>query len=204
MNKFIIGCFISKESPYKEVYEKYLYPSIQKFNLGYAIQITPNYNKWRRNVAEKPKAVISMLDRTPEYTLVLLDADSEILQYPQLFHDIPEEYDIALHYLNWNKWYGYDNKPPVLELLTGTMFFRNSVKVRKLCKEWHEEAVKSNEWEQKTLQRILPKHDLNIFELPLEYCMLISRPGDKPPLIDISGAVILHHQISRKYKRKLM
>jgi len=210
MNKFIIGAFVTKDSPYEKILVDYLIKSIKDIktktnkDISFDFIITPNYRSWYRNVAEKPKVILEMLSlaKNKDTCLVFLDADAEVLKYPKLFEEIPEEYDIAFHTLNWNIWYGYKNEPPVKELLTGTMFFRNNPKVQYLCQEWYKEAIKTREWEQKVLQRIIIAHDIKIYELPLEYCYMKSRPGDREPLVKLNP-VILHHQASRELKRKL-
>jgi len=201
--KFKVGCFYSEDTLYQQIYQDYLLKSCKKFNLDCNVLSSPNYNSWNRNVSEKPRVISEMLDLFLDKgeLLVFLDADCTIEQYPYLFEQIPPEYDIGFHTLNWNDWYGYNNTPPTMELLTGTMFFRNRKKVRELCREWYSIASKTKEWEQKVLQKIIGKYDLKIYPLPLEYCYIKSRPQNKPPLVKLDP-VILHHQVSRELKKR--
>jgi hypothetical protein len=201
MNKFSVGCFYSNGTPYERIYRDYLQPSCDKFNINTHVFSAPNYHNWYKNVAEKPRIIGEMLDllMKPGECLVFLDADATIEQYPTLFETIPKEYDIAYHTLSWRQWYGYEKETK--ELLTGTMFFRNRKKIRDLCMEWYNEAQKTHEWEQKVLQRVIKNHDLKAYPLPLEYCYMTSRPRDKEPLVKLDP-VILHHQLSRTWKRK--
>jgi len=203
MNKFCVGAFYTDATPYHYIWQDYLLKSCEKFRIKNHVFAAPNYGSWHRNVAEKPRIIGEMLDllTIDEECLVFLDADATIEQYPKLFEEIPSKYDIAYHTLNWNTWYGYDNKPATMELLSGTMFFRNRKKVKEMCFEWYEEAKKTNKWEQKVLAEIIGKYNLKTYPLPLEYCYPISRPKGKEPLVKLDP-VILHHQKSREFKRK--
>ena len=202
MAKFKIGCFYSEGTEYQNIYQNQLARSCEEYNLELEVMSTPNYHSWYRNVAEKPRVIMEMLDLlvSNNTALVFLDADCTITQYPYLFEEIPEEYDIAFHTLNWNEWYGYKNHSATRELLTGTMFFRKRKVVRELCREWYLQATQTMEWEQKVLEKVIKNHDVKIFNLPIEYCFMDSRPGNKPPLIK-TDPVIVHHQASRKLKR---
>jgi len=203
MNKFCVGAFYTDATPYHYIWQDYLLKSCEKFRIKNHVFAAPNYGSWHRNVAEKPRIIGEMLDllTIDEECLVFLDADATIEQYPKLFEEIPSKYDIAYHTLNWNTWYGYDNKPATMELLSGTMFFRNRKKVKEMCFEWYKEAKKTNKWEQKVLAEIIGKYNLKTYPLPLEYCYPISRPKGKEPLVKLDP-VILHHQKSREFKRK--
>ncbi len=204
MNKIIIGSFYTTETPYKTVAEKYLIPSCKKLGLEYKIVETfPNYKSWWRNVAEKPAIILDMLSSclSSDECLVFLDADAEILQYPKLLFEIPKEYDISFHTLSWEDWYGYPNSK-IFEILSGTIFLRNRKNVKELCKEWYSEAIKTNIWEQKVLERIINNHNLNIFPLPIEYCYMRTRPNGEEPLVKCEP-IIAHNQVSREMKRKI-
>jgi len=205
MNKFSIGSFYTLATPYKQIWETYLSESCKKLNITSHVFSTPNYGTWHRNVAEKPRVIREMLDLLLESDecLVFLDADCTIEKYPALFKTIPEEYDIAFHTLNWNTWYGYKDNPAKMELLTGTMFFRNRQKVKDLCAEWYDVAQKTREWEQKVLSSIIHKYNLKIYPLPIEYCYIVSRPKGQKPLVEVDP-VIIHYQKSREFKRKIL
>jgi len=204
MNKFIIGSFYTKDTPYKNVYDEYLKQSVNKWDLDILCSEVHNQGSWYKNVAEKPQVILNMLEQLKDLqkdSLVFLDADATIERYPQLLYDIPEEYDIAMHYLNWETWYGYRGDK-TRELLTGTMFFRPRKVVIDLCEEWYEKARKTNTWEQKILADIIEKYDIKIYKLPVEYCYVVSRPQGQEPLVKCEP-VILHHQKSREYKRRI-
>jgi len=191
--------YYTKNTPYEQVIKDYLEPSLKKWNLKYDIQGIESTGNWLSNVTLKPKFILDMLNKHKE-DVIFLDADATIEQLPKLFKEIPKEYDIAVHYLDWKTWYGKGNKK---ELLSGTVLLRNNEKVKSLCKEWYNIAKLGTRWEQTVLADILKNRpDINIYKLPLSYCYIKSRPHGKQPLV-LLNPVILHHQMSRKYKRRI-
>ena len=201
MNNFYIVCFATENTPYVEIMKDKLQKSLDKLNLKYSIDIVPNQRNWYLNTAYKSKYIIDKLNQLNS-DVVWIDADATVEREPKLFYEIPEEYDIAFHYLSWNLWYGHQARRDVKELLTGTMFFRNRQIVKDLCKEWHEEAVRTKEWEQKVLARVIKNYNLNIYELPLEYIYIDTLPNGQKPKIKLNP-VIRHYQASREWKRKI-
>jgi len=202
MRPFTIYSFYTEESPYQEITNKYLIASINKLEKRIPLEIikAQNFHHWGKNVAQKPFIILQLLDEKKD-NIVFVDADATIEQYPQLFHDIPEEYDIACHILDWDTW--YKNKSHVKELLTGTMYFRNREKVKSLCREWYIKAEDGSGWEQTILEGILEKRkDIKIFELPISYCYIKTLPTGKEPHVKIENPVIVHHQVSRNLKRR--
>ena len=201
-NKWRVGCFYTKDTPYEQVFKDFLEPSLIKHNLRKETLVTviQNEGSWMKNVANKPRLVVEMLNQCDEgECLVILDADATIEKYPLLFDTIQGYCEIAFHTLSWRQWYGYDSD--TTELLSGTMFFRNTSAIKKLCKEWFDYARTKNVWEQKALEAILGDHyEFCTYKLPIEYCYMKSRPGGLEPLVKCDP-VILHHQASRELKR---
>lgn len=204
MNKWKIAYFYTADTKYEQVGKEYLESSLQILNLPVQAYKMPNLGNWRKNVAQKPHAVLNALsDLQSDECLVFLDADSRVLKYPELFDQIPENFEIAFHRLNWNLWYGYNQSPANMELLTGTMFLRNTDNVKQLCKLWLQESMISSEVEQKVLDNLLlENYNVLNYNLPLEYCFIESRPGGLPPLVKCDP-VIIHSQASRKLRREL-
>ena len=211
MQKWKVIAFYTANSPYKEVLEKYLMPSIMKFELPYEIVELPNFHNWHKNVAQKPLFIKDMLEKDTK-NVVVLDADATIERYPRLFDELEDKlitwekgpgyvkYDIAVHYLDWATWY---NRPGITtkELLTGTMWLRNCDRVKDICQKWYDNAVSVGDWEQAALARVLKKEKANIYELPLEYIYIDTLPDGKQPHVKIEDPVIRHHQVSRKLKK---
>lgn len=204
-SKFVLGSFYTENTPYQDVIMEYFVPSAMNlfYNNGvkWKIQGVENQGTWIKNVAQKPKVILEMLESIEDNKLlVFLDADTKINKYPVLFDQIPEEYDIGFHTLDWGTWY---NRPEnqTKELLTGTMFFRYNPLVKKLLTEWYTNAILSNKWEQKVLENLIVNFpNIKIFPIPLEYCYITSMPNGKPPFVKCDP-IISHYQASRKLKR---
>ncbi len=202
-SNFLIGTFYTEGTLYADVVFDYLVWSCENLGLQSLLTIKhiKNYGSWIKNVAEKPRIILELLNGTDK-DLLFLDADSTIEKLPLLFLNSSFKCDIAYHVLDWNSWYGYNNNPSTKELLTGTMYFRNCDKVKELCKKWYFEALKTTEWEQKVLQKIISNFNLDTYILPLEYCYIKNRPNGLEPLVKLEP-VILHHQVSRTLKKSI-
>jgi len=200
-NKWIVCGYYTDNTPYEKIINEYLKLSCIEHEIPFTIAGRPNQGDWYKNTAYKPMFALEMLNSIPkDKCIVLLDADSTVEKYPILFDEIPEEYDIAFHTLDWNSWYGHNNN--IKEVLTGTMFLRNNKKVKDLCYEWHIIAKNTNTWEQKVLQKLLDKRDIKCYDLPIEYCYMKTRPRGQEPLVKVDP-VILHYQASRILKRSV-
>jgi hypothetical protein len=182
--------------------DKYLLASMSKLDKSVDVQVltAKNYHHWGKNVAQKPKMILQLLNEGKD-NIVFVDADATIESYPQLFHDIPDEYDIAFHTLHWDTWYNRP-KDKTVELLSGTMFFRNRQIVKDLCVEWYAKAEDGNRWEQQILSSIISKYPLKIYPLPISYCYIKTLPRGQEPYVKIELPVIVHHQVSRILKRR--
>jgi len=201
-NNWIVVCLLS-EGVYELEFATHLLPSLQKFNIDYHVEVITSKGSWLKNVAQKPGAVHNAMEKYPNKDMVLLDADSEILSYPELFDNIPKDYDLAFHTLDWNSWYG--NSSNVKEVLSGTMYLRNNEKIKKLVEDWYFDANNAHIWEQKVLANLLTKRiDLNVYPLPIEYCWIHSLPDGQPPHIKPPDDIIIKHfQASRQYRKKI-
>jgi hypothetical protein len=204
MDSFIISAFCTAETSYEMILATQLLPSLDKLGLKYHIEVVENQGSWLKNVAQKPLTILHTMEKYPSYNIVSLDADSEVLSYPKLFNEIPEDVDIAFHTLNWDFW--YKNNSHVMEVLSGTIFIRNNEKMGEFVKEWYLRAETVCEWEQKVLAKLLEerKECIKVFPLPLEYCYISSLPDGKEPHIKCDNVVIKHNQASRYLKKKII
>ena len=201
INNWIIVAFATSDTPYEFELSTKLLPSLEKLSLPHHIEIIENQGSWLKNVAMKPLVILRAMEKYPASNIISLDADSEVLQYPTLFNNIPEQYDIALHILDWDSWYGYTNH--VKEILSGTVWIKNNDKMKNVVKLWYDKSIENCVWEQKILEAVLEEQKINIYPLPLEYCYILSLPDGKPPKIQLENPVIVHYQKSRIYKRKI-
>ena len=176
--------------------KEFLEPSLIRWNLRYGVRAEPDAGSWKANSGMKSRIMLEMLEEKKE-DIVFLDADSTIERFPELFARIPEEYDIACHWLDWDKQYGKKNEP--LELLSGTLLWRYNDTALELLKYWIDEVcLRPNLWEQKCLHEALKKFPVRVFDLPYEYCAIKRKNGTTA----CEEPVILHHQKSREYRRR--
>jgi len=188
--------FVTRNSPYMKVVEEYLIPSLKKWNLKYDIDYIDNRGSWAENVYYKPEFINKMLNKHQQ-PIVSLDADASIEQYPSLFASLPLNIDVAAHYLDWKTWYGKGDRK---ELLGGTLYFNYNANVLNMVSKWMDIQKEAPRMAQRVLEDTLRQNKgIKVYELPLSYCYIKSRPGDKPPLV-LLNPVILHHQVSRLYK----
>jgi len=201
-SEFILVSFYTKNTPYEHVMREYLGKSLQQYDIPSVIYAVESQGKWMKNVAMKPEYILLALHDYPGVNLVFIDADATLERYPTLFQEMPAEADLAVHYLDKNAWY-QNTYTPQYELLTGTMWFRNSEKVKRLVQLWLRDAQMSGIVEQRCLQHILEKEQgaYNIYKLPLSYCYMASLPDGRDPLVKVEHPVITHYQLSRKYRR---
>jgi len=185
------------EGVYEQVINTYLVPSLQKFHLTYLLKEYPSRNTWGENIKYKPQFILDTLNEV-KTDLVFLDADAQVCQYPQLFFDIEDSYDIGVHYLDWFEFWKNQHNQKKFELLSGTLFIRNNEHTKKLVFDWNERTKKSNEVEQKVLENLLLQYPhIKIYKLPRTYCRILRNTESITESI-----IIAHNQASRKYRNK--
>ena len=202
MNNFIVCVYATKDTPYVQIAESTILPSMKAIEgLKYSYSVVPNLGSWKKNTAYKATFAMEMLNKYPESNIVLLDADCKINNYPSLFDNIPEQYNIASHLLDWATW--YQNGTTTKEFLTGTLFLRNCERTKYLVEKWIDGCEATNEWEQKVLAKVLVDYKEQILNLPLAYCYINSLPDGREPHVKIDNPTIIHYQSSRTLKRQI-
>ena len=195
--------YATKNTPYIKVLEKYLHPSLHKWNLHHDIQYIDDRGSWTANTHYKATFIKKMLLKHKQ-AVCFLDSDASIEDYPTLLMvgDIYCKYDIGLHYLDWYKFWRKIDGQKKREVLSGTLYLNYNEKVLQFLDEWIKENKKNTSWEQKNMQWVLRswKQKLRMYPLPPEYCCIVL-PNEKIPYYYLTEKpVILHHQVSRKYK----
>ena len=182
---------------YKKVFEKYLSSSLKQLKNNYYIKEIKKDDGWKINTNYKPIFISNCLKKFKNKDIVYLDVDATINCHPILFDKLPKEYDIAIHYLNWGVHYGYQHNKK--ELLSGTIYFRNNDIINNyIIPKWIKN-IDHYYWEQKSLDYAL-KTNVNIYELPRNYCYINSTPKGLPA-IQIINPIITHFQAGRKNKK---
>jgi len=202
MKSFIIVSYYTLNTPYQKVAHDYLMRSLSKLDMESDVRGVNSLGTWQRNTLFKATFVKQMLDIHANKNIVFLDADAEVLKYPALFDEIPEEYSIAAHYLDRGKW--YRNGDISKELLSGTLFVRNNNDAKRIVNKW-EHACNSHKmiWEQFLLQATVEQEKSLVYELPIEYTWIKSLPNGSAPFVKPNGPIyIQHNQVSRKLKKR--
>jgi hypothetical protein len=173
--------FISYYTPnYKEQADR-LRSSLNELQLPYCIEEIPNLGSWDKNTHHKPEFILKHLISSD--ALVWTDADSVIRENPILFYDL--DCDIAFHRFKGQ------------ELLSGTVYFKNTVSTIRLLLKWMEINLNNPEvFDQKNLDEAIKSVDiLKIYDLPPEYCFIFDLSRD---YYDARKPVIEHFQASRE------
>ena len=202
MSNFMVCVYATKDTPYVQVAESTILPSMKAIaGLKYSYSVVPNLGSWNKNTAYKATFALEMLAKYPTSNIVLLDVDCKINNYPSLFDNIPEQYNVAAHLLDWATWYknGSTNK----EFLTGTLWLRNCERTKYLVEKWIDGCEATNQWEQKVFAGVLIDCKEQILNLPIEYCYINSMPDGREPNIKIDNPTIVHFQKSRELKRQI-
>ena len=196
----MIGVSFATKGNYEKELAYHLMPSLKKFNIPYDIDIIPKSN-WKEATRYKATLIKKKLLKHKK-PIVFLDVDAQILKYPKLFDEI-SDYDISIHHLDYElQWRKRPGKRK--DALTGTLYFNYTEKSLKFVDEWIEEIKKNGEHDQTNIQYLLKRNkDLKIYPLPYSYITIIMQRGEMPThMIRREDIYILHHQASRRLKRK--
>ena len=199
-NSFIVCVFATADTPYVEIANRQIIASLRSHGISHDFEEVPNLGTWQKNTSYKATFALDMLNKHDK-NIVLLDADCQVLRYPDLFDNIPEQYNIAAHILDWSTW--YQRGDTIKEFLTGTLFLRNTERTKEIVKMWQWECSKSNIWEQKCLANVLMRNQEPVYNLPIGYCWINTMPFGEQPYVKCDDKVIVHYQASRDLKRTL-
>lgn len=187
---------------YKEIAEKYLLSSLKNFGFPHYVEEVENQGNWKKNTDFKPHFVKKCLDKFPN-NLIITDADSTINSYPSLFDELNNsDYDLGVHYLDYFLHYGRPSDKRRSHLASGTIYFKNNAIIRLLVDKWIKYLF-NFAWEQQALEKASKEIlTLKIFQLPREYCYIVSTPRGNPT-IPLENPIISHYQASRTFRRKM-
>lgn len=179
---FIVACFYTYDTPYEEE-SKGLELTAQEYGIKVIRKGYQNRGSWVENCAIKPQFILDTLE-TQKLNVLYLDADARIRQDPILIDQL--DCDVAYHLRRG------------CELLSGTLFFKQSAAAKALLTRWLTlQSKKPYDWDQRVLQQIIDQHGQNatIANLPPAYCQIFdSMKHHGEPVIE-------HMQASRRYKK---
>lgn len=173
--------FISYYTPnYKEQADR-LRNSLNELRLPYCIEEIPNLGSWDKNTHHKPEFILKHLISSD--AVVWTDADSVIRENPILFNDL--DADVAFHRFKGK------------ELLSGTVYFRNTYATIQLLMKWIAINLEKPEiFDQKNLDEAISYiENLKIYTLPPEYVWIFDLSKD---YYGGSKPIIEHFQASRE------
>ena len=205
MKKIVFCSYATAETPYIDVINKFLIPSLKKFNLEYDIEYPEDRGSWQANTSYKSEFILKMLHKHEGSSIVFLDSDAEVKKYPSLFWEIPNEYDIGVHFLNWMWRWRKQKDGNKFHLLSGTMYLNYNSKVIGLVEEFIEEISKSpNTIEQRSMEVVVNRRkDLKVYELPYSYIVFPNQNNTLPlHMLKEKDIVIYHNQASRRLKNR--
>jgi len=188
---FIVVAYYTEGTLYEQESLR-LRDSLYRFSIPHRIQPVLNLGDWNKNTSFKPDFVLSMLERYSGINVAYVDADAEFKRFPKLFWTLPDQMktDIAVYVFDRGE---YTKSPKGTEVLSGTVFFKNTLTARDVVVRWKDRTQSHlSEWDQKSLEISLAgQYDL----LPPEYCKIFDR------MAFVKDPVIVHYQASRRVRR---
>ena len=202
---FVVCSFYTSGEYYESVFLDKLFPSLKKYDLPYYVEEIESLGAWQLNTGLKPLYIEKMLIRYPQKDVVWVDVDGEFVKYPELFENIPGEYDLAVGYVDMDKWYNTSKYNGREQLNSATCMFRAKKKAIDVVHDWRARILvgATKTWEQEHLQVAIDRYNgISVFRLPLEYRYITELPSGEPPHIKVDP-VILQHQAGRRVNRRL-
>lgn len=191
---WIICAYYTKNTSYAE-HSKILIESLVKYDLPHDITAIDNKGNWYANMQYKPMFLKQMMEKHSPLSVIYVDVDAIFCRYPEYFDKLENEPDVnvAVHILDHRK-YKRKSHPP--ELLSGTIFLKNTAISKQIVDEWIQECSRDPKmWDQRALATVLRKHKYHL--LPEEYCMIFDY------MQNVKNPVIKHFQASRESRRRI-
>lgn len=158
---------------------------------------------WVLNCAQCAEFCLEQFEANPERSIFYLDADAEMLRQPELLlSPFLPEFDVGVHLSCGGT-----------QVNSGSIIFRRTPGAEKVLFAWKKEQEKRCQkmitgayskpyreaWDQRVLQDILKQEEIEVLNLPWQYCGITSKEDSKVP----EGAVIAQHQASRETRYKM-
>jgi hypothetical protein len=198
MSGWIVISFFTSGTGYAQEIKK-LEASLVKFSLPYKFYAYSPLGSWRKNLNYKSECILRAFNEFPDKDIVFIDADGIVKKHPALFDELSQkhEHDMACHFFR----YSFSNE----ELLSGTLWFQNSLGGRALVKKWDEIGrTKPGVRHQMCLKLAIGEfpavfgRTARVYHLPIEYTCIFDVPARRG-----KEAVIEHYQASRRLRRQV-
>lgn len=180
--------FYTVDTPYEDLVPTFTASAVA-VGLDPVIYPVKNLGKWSHNCNQKPDIIYQAYQEFPDERILYTDIDATFEEYPIELETYSGEFDIGFHLFRGS------------EVLSGTLLFEHTSEACALLRKWIFASKKHQDvWDQKVLSRVIEANPISIYHISPAHCYIfdISKrlyPGVKP--------VILHHQISRQYRRKI-
>jgi hypothetical protein len=147
------------------------------------IEHRESLDSWEKNCQQKANYILDKLNEL-DADVLWVDADARFQHYPTLLDNLPTDTDIAVNYRDGR-------------LISATVYFKNTPKVKQVVKEWVDMQQDTYDWDQKILEALLEnkRTDVVVYKLPPEYCHRFDDHN-----IKLKNAVIVQMQASRQLK----
>lgn len=183
---------------YTDAYEpgaKKLKADLERLSIPHDLRHIKHKWTWQQAVRYKPQFILEMLRAHPEAdAIVWVDSDAEVHKPSPVFYETIA--DLGVYFRS-------DPRKGAEELLSGTMYWKNTFQVQAAIEKWIAALRTAPEHlkkpEQQILQDILPKLGLTVQRLQREDCW-ISRVVDPRYKHGRIGPRIQHHQWSRQFR----
>ena len=165
--------------------------SAYRWGIEHDIEGIPSLGSWQQNTQFKAKFIKQKMEKHPDRNLLFVDADGCFCARPALLDNM-EDVDIAVHYRKRG-----ERPEGGEELLSGTLFLRNTEGARRLVDLWiKRNSERPGDWDQRTLEVVVEQNQgIKVGRLPAEYCCIYDKMAK-----DVPEPVIEHFQASRRLR----
>lgn len=195
----IVASFFTKGTGYEQEIKR-LEESCIRYGFEYDFLPAENKGTWRKNIHARIQILMDFLNKPHGRDILYIDADGAIINYPTLFDNFQEDFGAV--YMDrekympkvWNKEFYGEAPGGKWEILGGTMYLKNNIRVRKMLEKWEELDAPMNTY---LSQVHLPNAikavpDLKIRKLPDGYCQIFDI------MAEAGEPIIEHYQASRR------
>lgn len=193
---------ISKNSIKELTYGQYaerMIDNCKKLNINYNIENYPVFSEkkiYQTALALKGEYIMNCLNKFPDYKVIFLDVDLQILQYPYLF-----EIDADCFFINWNE-YDFDCYNPYQIQLPGAILgFSNSFNSRTMLTILNQYMIKHLTYaEDRAYSAIISRNFMNTYLrcvwLPESYMFMFLNHEYSSKLGKYTNILPLTHQLT--------